>query len=163
LRACLSAGEEGQSVLELAFMLPILMTLMVSIFYVGWSYNNKIVLTQAVGNAGAYLQAVGQGGLSSSTDPCVQATSNIQALAPNLNPANLNITYSINGAAIALGSGGTCASYFTAHAQQGTTVTVQATYPCSMAPLSGLANLISNGTVFGAGCLIQAQTTELIY
>jgi len=161
LRACLGAGEEGQAVLELAFMLPVLMTILMGIFWVGWTYNNEIVLTQAVGAGGAYLNAIGQGTLNGVTDPCAGATSQIDAAAVNLNTANISVSYYVNGAAVTLTSGG-CSSDLSEFMTRGNTVTVQAQYPCSMAALSGLGSLISS-TVFSSGCQMTQKVSESIY
>jgi Flp pilus assembly protein TadG len=161
LRACLGAGEEGQATLELAFMLPVLMTILMGIFWVGWTYNNEIVLTQAVGAGGAFLSTVGQGNINGVTDPCAGATTEIVAAASNLNTSNLTITYYVNGAAVTLTSGG-CSSSLSKFQTRGNTVTVQAQYPCSMAALSGLGSLISS-TVFSSGCQMTQAVSESVY
>jgi Flp pilus assembly protein TadG len=161
LRACLGAGEEGQSVLELAFVLPVLMTVLMGIFWIGWTYNNQIVLTQAVGAGGAYVNAIGQGTLNGITDPCAGATTEIVASAVNLNTSNLTISYYVNGTAVSL-TGGGCPSQLSNFQTRGNTVTVQASYPCSMAALSGLGSLIS-GTFFSSGCRMTQKVSEYIY
>jgi Flp pilus assembly protein TadG len=165
LRARLGAGSEGQSTLETAFMLPILMTLLMSLFYVSWSFNNKIMLTQAVGAGASYLQATAQNTETQVPDPCLLTTEVILAKEPNLAPASLNLKYNLNGAIYSVNgaaSGAQCAGGSSNFALGGT-VQISATYPCSMAPLSGLANLITSGSVFSGTCVIQEQQTELIY
>jgi Flp pilus assembly protein TadG len=165
LRARLRAGSEGQSTLETAFMLPILMTLLVSLFYVSWSFNNKIMLTQAVGAGASYLQATAQNTSTQVADPCQLTTAVIVAKEPNLAPASLNLTYNLNGAIYSVNgaSSGAQCSGGSSNFVLGGTVQISATYPCSMAPLSGLANLITSGSVFSSSCLIHEQQTELIY
>jgi Flp pilus assembly protein TadG len=139
-------------------MMPILMTMLVSIFYVGWSFNNNIMLTQAVGAGASYLQALAQNTATQLADPCAATTTVIQNAAPNLNTSNLTISYTLNGTPYGASCNGGSSNFVL-----GANLTVTASYPCSMAPLSGLANLITSGTAFSSSCRIQAQATELIY
>jgi hypothetical protein len=145
----------------MAFMMPILMTLLMALFWVGWTYNNQIILTQAVGAGGAFLNSVAQGGLNGVSDPCGSATTEIDDWAATLNTSHLTITYYVNGTAVPLTSGG-CPSYLSEFQARGNTVTVQATYPCSMSALNGIGNLIS-GTSFSSGCLMTAKVSESVY
>lgn len=148
-RARRHAGENGQAVVEMALMLPILASLMLTIFYVGWGFNNKILVTQAVGAGGAYIQALAQNTATQIADPCAATTAVIQSAAPSLNPTNLTLTYTLNGTSY----GATC-SGGSSNFVLGATLTVKGTYPCT---------LVIMGVNYAPGCLITAQTSELIY
>ncbi|MGD0787028.1 MAG: TadE/TadG family type IV pilus assembly protein [Terracidiphilus sp.] len=163
--ACLRARQEGQSVLEVAIVLPVLMTVMMTIFYIGWSFNNKIMLTQAVGAGAQYIQAIAQNTATTVADPCLLTTGVLLNAAPNLAPASINITYNLNGSQYTINGAATGAECSGASSNfvLGGTVTVSATYPCNFGPLNGLANLFISGNPFSNSCLIQAKSDQLVY
>lgn len=102
--------EDGQSIVEFAFVLPILLGLLLGIVQFGIAFNNYITLTDAT-RVGARKAAVsrflGDGG-TSARDATIAAASNL-----NLTPAQVSVT---------------AASWTT----PGADVTVTATYPYSL-------------------------------
>jgi hypothetical protein len=164
-RVRLFAGDEGQSVLEVAMVMPVLLTVMLTIFYIGWGFNNKIMLTHAVGAGATYLQAVAQNTATTVADPCLLTTAVILNAEPNLNPASINITYNLAGASYPINGAATGAqcSGGSSNFAVGATLSISATYPCSFGPLNGLANLFLTGNPFSNSCQIQASSDQLDY
>src|SRR5277367_498494 len=78
LRARLRS-QEGQSLLEFALTLPILLTLVTAICIFGIALNNYIEMSAAVGTGAQYL-AMSRG---NTTDPCTAAAGAFVNAAPN--------------------------------------------------------------------------------
>jgi len=114
--------------------------------------NNYLVLTQAVSVAARTLAA--NGGIT--LDPCATAYNAVIAAAPNLSPAKLNFSLTLNGTAES-GSSCSSASLTTGAASDlagGTNATLTVTYPCV---------LVFYGNTSGAtGCTLTATDTELV-
>lgn len=97
VRSLLRAKTDGQSLVEFALVLPVLLLVLMGIFQFGIALNQYLVLTNAV-NAGARAAALSRtSGQYASTpsgdqDPCKYAVTVIEAAAPNLNSGNLNFT-----------------------------------------------------------------------
>jgi Flp pilus assembly protein TadG len=104
-------NERGQTMTELALVLPILVVLVLGIAQFGVAFNNYVTLTDAA-RAGARKAAVSRNSSSPASD-CVKAA---QAAAASLTQANLTVT---------------CSSSWTI----GSDVTVTASYPYSISLL----------------------------
>lgn len=137
-------GDEGQSLIEFAVCLPVLLLIVTGILAFGVSLNNYVMLTDAVG-IGARRLAVGRG---QSTDACNDASSAVYSAAPFLTPANLSFTFVVNGSTY---TGPTCSS--AGSLVQYSTAQVQVTYPCTLKVY---------GMNFGPNCTLKAQTTEVV-
>lgn len=148
LRARLRAGNErGQSLVELALSLPILLLIMMGIFTFGIAINNYMMLTEAV-NVGGRLLAVSRGG-GPTTDPCgdtVQAVYNMTS--PPLVKASFSFTIVLNGQTYGNSCTGAAVSL-----PMGTTAQLTATYPCNLTVL---------GVNYAPGCKLKAQIAEIV-
>ena len=140
-----SHPEDGQSLIEFALCLPVLLLIVFGITMFGIAFGNYLLLTDST-NVGARLLAVSRG---QTTDPCSTVSSAIIAAAPNLLRTNLSFTYSLNGVAY---SGTTCTAG-ASNMIQGATARVTATYPCS---------LVSYKYNYSTSCTLSASTAELI-
>jgi Flp pilus assembly protein TadG len=104
-------SERGQTMTELALVLPILVVLVLAIAQFGVAFNNYVTLTDAA-RAGARKAAVSRNSSNPSND-CVTAVRNAEG---SLDDASLGVT---------------CSSSWTI----GSDVTVTATYPYSISLL----------------------------
>ncbi len=152
VRARLSRKEKGQSLVEFALVLPLLLLVVTGITTFGLLINNYLALTDAVSTGARYL-AINRG---QTTDPCALTATTVENAAPYLTPANLQFKITLSNSAIAY-SGTTCAGTPTTGApsnlKAGQPAIVTVTYPCSV-------------TVYGATylptCILTAQTTEIV-
>lgn len=154
VRACLHEGEDGNTIVEMALMLPVLMTVMLGIFVLGIIFNNYTSLTQAVGSSAEYLQSLNTE--PAGTDVCALTWTFMEGVAPTLTPSNLNVTITLNGV-VTTGNGTTPPSCSTGtnNMANGVTVTVAATYPC---------NFVIYGKNYApGGCLLSQSSSQLIY
>jgi Flp pilus assembly protein TadG len=88
------SGEEGSTLVEMAFVLPILLVVLTGIFSFGIVLNQDMVLTNAV-NAGARAFALSRSGnvsLAPSADPCLYAVTTAVSAASTLKASNINFT-----------------------------------------------------------------------
>jgi Flp pilus assembly protein TadG len=85
-RGRVHGGESGQSIVEFAIVLPILILVVMGIFKFGTAYNNYIQLTNAV-DAGARRFSIERG----QVNPCADVATEVDA-ASALNTANITIT-----------------------------------------------------------------------
>ena len=143
--------ENGQAMVEMALVLPILLLVLTGILTFGLAFNNYVLLTEAT-SIGARTLAISRG---ATTDPCATASSAVIAAAPLLTPANLSFTFVLNGASY---TGTSCSSGSSttgaaANLVQGANAVVTVTYPCS---------LIVYGANYAPHCSLQAQMTELV-
>jgi Flp pilus assembly protein TadG len=144
-------NENGQAMVEIALVLPILLLVVTGILTFGLAFNNYVLLTEATG-IGARTLAISRG---ATTDPCATAASAIIAAAPLLTPANLSFTFVLNGATYtgASCSSGSSTTGAAGNLVQGANAVVTVNYPCSLA-------------VFGANyapqCSLRAQMTEFV-
>ncbi len=150
LSAC-ARRQDGQSLVEFALCMPILLLIVTGIFTFGIAMNNFVMLTDAT-NVGARLLAISRG---QTTDPCSTVATAVAAAAPNLRSTALAYSFVLNGVAY---NGNSCnsASNTTgaaANLTKGSTVKVTVTYPC---------NLTVYGANYAPACLLTAQTTELV-
>lgn len=140
LRSCFRCGNQGQSLVEFALVLPLLLMVMTGLLAFAIVFYQEMQLQQAV-YAGARTLALNQG--VSIADPCLLAATAVEDAAPAFNPSQLKITYMENGVIV---SGSTCSG----NLASSTSVTVTATYPCSY-PIFG--------TKLGS-CQLNATSTQ---
>jgi len=121
-------NERGQTMTEFALVMPILLFLLLGIIQFGVVFNNYLTLTDAV-RAGARKGAVSR----RLTNPTQQVTTQVQDAATDLTASDLQVTV-------------------TSTFQQGSDVTVTASYPYSISLL---------GMVVRSGRL-HSSTTERV-
>jgi Flp pilus assembly protein TadG len=80
-------GEQGQSMVEAAIVLPVLCMVLFAIVQFGITFNNYLTLTDSV-RAGARRAAVSR----EAGDPAGAAVSQVRSSASDLNQSNLNVT-----------------------------------------------------------------------
>jgi Flp pilus assembly protein TadG len=144
-------AESGQSAIELAVCLPMLLILVTGLCTYGLAINKYMILTDAV-NEGARQLAVSRG---QTTDPCASTVSSVTAAAPSLTASNLTFSININGSTYA-GTSCSSASTYTGAAgnlQLGVPAGVTVTYPCT------LGMFRNSGP---SSCTLMATTTELV-
>jgi hypothetical protein len=127
------------------------------IFVVGMIFNNYLMLTQAVGAGGQYLQLIRTD--PTATDPCSNTFAAITQAAPTLNSSNISLSFSLNGTPF---TGNSCPND-QGYLQAGQPVTVTATYPCNFVIMGvnfAAANITANNPT---GCQLQASVTEYEY
>ena len=143
-------GEEGQTLLEFALLLPLLAALLVGIILGGVTFYDDVTLADAV-RVGARTLAVNRSAGAGPPTACTLANTALTSAAVNLNQSLITIapeTFT--------GSGGSTCSNLVA----GDTATVQATYPCNLTiPFVGI-NLCP--VVNSSGSFISSQTTVRI-
>jgi Flp pilus assembly protein TadG len=125
----LRSEDEGQAIVETAVTLPLILLIMTGIFSFSIALYQKLMLSEAVGNAGRML-AVDRG----STNPCLDAANAIYAAAPTLKQSNITLTFTLDGTNYGAGvatcpgpSGGKNTEMV-----QGQTAVIQATYPTAI-------------------------------
>ena len=91
---CLSNDSTGVSALEFAIISPVLLTILLGMFQFGSAINDYLVLTNAAAK-GALTIALGRG----TATPHTTTISAITAAAPNVPPASITTTVTINGTA----------------------------------------------------------------
>jgi Flp pilus assembly protein TadG len=165
LRGWYNSRDKGQSLVEFAIVMPILLAIMLVIFEVGIFLLNYQTLTQAVNQGGVALQAGQSPSSSSSSDPCAWVSSAVIGAAGNLQTAGANgvqLTIQI-GTNPAYGpfsaTGFSCGSQMT-YVQEGAMATVTGTYPCSSFAVSYFDH--APFKFFASGCTLKATVQELI-
>jgi Flp pilus assembly protein TadG len=146
LRALACAGNDGQSLVEFALVLPLFLIIVTGIFSFSIALSHQETLTQVVGVGGQYLQQI----RTSTTDPCKDTFTAITNAAPNLTPANITLTLTMNGTAV---KANTC-SGDESDLVQGGPVTIEATYPCQFSVY---------GFKFVPTCNLYAEVSEYEY
>jgi Flp pilus assembly protein TadG len=144
--------EDGQSLVEFAMTVPVLLLVVTGLMAFGITFNNYIMLTEATSVAIRQL-AVSRG---QTLDPCQTVSSAFYAAAPLLKQSSLTFSTSLNGTTY---SGTTCASGTSASGAPanmilGTNAIVTVTYPYSL-NMYGI-KLVS------AGSVLTSQITELM-
>lgn len=100
--------EKGQTMVEFALVLPVLVVIIFGIIQFGTAFNNYVALTDAV-RAGARTAAVSR----FASNPVGDTVARVKGAVTDINPAQVNVTV-------------------TSTWQHGDDVTVQATYPYSI-------------------------------
>jgi Flp pilus assembly protein TadG len=153
-RPCASfgaVGEQGQSMVEFAVVLPILLVIVTGILSFGVTLNNYMLLTNAT-NIGARQLAISRG---QTLDPCATVAAAVYKAAPVLAKTSYVFKFVLNGNSY---TGSSCLSSSTttgaaAQLVQGSPAQVTITYPCSLGVY---------GMSFSSCSLLTAQTTELV-
>jgi Flp pilus assembly protein TadG len=146
-RRPIRSSERGAEIVEFALTFPMAMVVMTGILVFGLYINKQLALQSATDEA-AQITSITRGtGVAS--NPCAEFVSVFETVAPNLNPASLTFTYTINGA----GFTGTTCSSAASDIVQGAAFKVTTTYPCALAVF---------GKNFVPGCTLYSTTTEII-
>jgi Flp pilus assembly protein TadG len=162
LRAFLRSKSEGQSLVELALLLPMMMMLLTGIFSIGVAMCSDVALNNAVDVGARYLAIEGNTSGTTSgnlADPCQAVFSQMMGSSSTLNPANITVTYTlVNGASSTkigpfTGTAANTCSNESAAFGSGGSFTIIATYPC---------NIGVYGVNF-SGCQITASSNQYIY
>jgi hypothetical protein len=145
------SAEDGQAMVEMALVLPVLLLVVTGILTFGLAFNNYILLTEAA-SVGARTLAISRG---ETTDPCATAASAIYAAAPLLVPANLSFTFVLNGKSYkgASCNSGSSTTGAAGSLKQGSYAVLTVSYPCS---------LVVYGNDFAPNCSLQTQVAELV-
>jgi Flp pilus assembly protein TadG len=144
--------DDGQTSIELALCLPILLLVVTGITTFAVALNNYQALVTAT-SVGAQQLAISRG---STTDPCSTASAAVIAAIPgNITQSNLTFKVVMNGMSY---TGTSCSSSTTTsgaalYLAQGTTASVIVTYPCTLAifKLNNFPN-----------CLLTAKSAQLV-
>ena len=144
-------SEVGQSLVEFALTLPVLLLVLTGIATFGIGMNNYLMLTEAT-SVGARAVAVSR---QQTTDPCAVAATAVAASASGLKASSLGYSFNFNGSSYTTSS---CNSSSTSTGAagslvQGKTAIVTVTYPCS---------LTAYQYTFGSACTLTATTTEVV-
>jgi len=157
LRRSGSAGrQEGQSLIETAFLLALLLPLLVGVILGGIMFYDYVTLADAV-EAGARELVTNQG----NNQACYMAGQTITSAAANLNASNIVVTFSGSGASV---TGtyveGNSSKITACTLTEGSYVSVTATYPCYMTIPFTKINVcpLQNGN----GSFISSTTTMRI-
>ena len=147
--------EHGSTLVEAALTLPLFVLVLTGIFSFAFTFWYQLTLTQAVGQAGQYLQ---QNRLNSAlTDPCAAALTVVENSAPMLTASSISLSLNIDGTKVSANS---CASDLsTFQGAMSAPVTVSATYPCSFYWYWLYSGISRNSS----GCKLSAQVTEYEY
>jgi Flp pilus assembly protein TadG len=127
LCAFFRSGDEGQSLIEFALVVPIMLLLLTGVMVFAFTMYDMILL-QTAASQGVQVLALSQN-VPGITDPCASATTAISR-ATRLNSSAIGITFlngGTNGTVISAGNSN-CVSI-----TKGTELTVTLTYPCSYA------------------------------
>ncbi len=152
-RNTLLRSADGQSLYELAFMLPVLAAVLIGILFGGITFYNYSTLVNAVA-AGARTLATSR--TLKNESPCTAAENVIYSTASELQQSQININFKFWETTSSCPS--TTKGVTTGGLSMGDTVTVTATYPCYLTvPMLGRAL-----DVCPAGDLLTSQTTVRI-
>jgi Flp pilus assembly protein TadG len=144
-------GDAGNALVEVALILPVLLSVLMGIFVVGIAFNNWMVLTNAVDIGGQYLATLTP---STTSDPCADTITQIYNAAGPLSHSSIKVTFNLEGTSEGVvGTGTTSCSGAQSNLNSQMNVTVSATYAC---------NLTILGINYApAGCNLPATITEL--
>jgi Flp pilus assembly protein TadG len=143
-----SLGEKGVAAVEFALVLPLLILLLMGIVQFGLVLATYVQVTNAAG-VGAMTFAISR----SDTKPYTDSVSAIEAAAPSLTPANLTMTFSVNGTACSTDSA--CSTALTNAAPSGgalTPASVTVTYPCG--------SMLTGYTFWTSSCQLSSTISE---
>jgi len=140
--------DDGAALVELAFVLPLFLLMMLGIFKFGIAISNQLTLTQAVGSSAQFLAQ----SRTTTTDPCGDTFTQLTNSASSLNSQSIGFTVTMNGVTPSM-TGDSCSGQQT-NLVQATPVTVTATYPCDLSVY---------GVNFAPSCTLSATVTEFEY
>lgn len=163
LRTWLYSRDKGQSIVEFAIVMPVLLLVLFAIFELGIFLINYQTLTQAVNQGGVQIQQLsgldaGRGGTS---DPCASVSTAVLGSAGNLitsGTGGVQLTLQVGSntpAGPSPAAGFSCQNLAAAVQAGGTLpITVTGTYPCVAASYG--FNFFQNG------CLMKVSAQELM-
>ena len=152
-RALLRSGEQGQSMVEFALVMPAMLAVITATFTFSLAFYQQMTLNSAVGAAAMDVQTIRQ----TTSDPCADTLTALKAAAPSFTVANIGLTVTINNGTPISGHNCTGATS-TLLAAQNDPVTVTATYPCFLSIMTP-----AYGPKFISNCQLSATVTELEY
>lgn len=85
-------GERGQALVELAFVMPLLLTIVFGVIAFGITINNYVILTSATNSSAQYLSTL----RTTTTNPCLDAATAFYQVAPSLTPGSLSFTIKLS-------------------------------------------------------------------
>lgn len=134
---------QGNTILEFALVMPVMVLIVTVIWQLGVVFNHQIALTHAA-TIGA--QALMADRLSSSNDPCADTFNAVKGAAPSLDPSKIVMTVTMNN--------NTSISQTSCPGKQGQLVqggpvTLQTGYPYSIALIGYKALAISGNMTSG--------------
>jgi Flp pilus assembly protein TadG len=139
--------DNGQSLIEFALSLPILLLVVTGIFTFGIAMSNYEMLTNAT-SVGGHQLAISR---NQTADPCATAVSAVSSAAPYLKSSSLTYSFVIDG--VAFPTTTSCSSAVT-NLVAGTAAQVTVTYPCQFS-VYGNKNMIPS-------CFLTARSVEII-
>ena len=153
-----ASSDQGQALVETAFVLPVILLLGMGIMIFGIFEMQIMSLNQGVNSSGMVL-AVSSG---QTTDPCALAASSLKNAAPLLSSSSLSYSLALTpeGGSTHSYSGSSCSSTSTTtgaagYLSSGGTVQITATYSnCSLSFYG--KNFMPNG------CSISSTVTEVV-
>ncbi len=145
----LSADDGGQSLVEFAVTLPVLLLVLTGMATVAIAMSNYLMLTEAT-SVGARALAVSR---AQTVDPCNTVATAVYAALPHFTQANFTFAFNLNGVSY---TGTSCSSTSpttgaAGNLKQGQPATVTITYPCNLVAYK-----------FTSACSMLAQTTEVV-
>ena len=146
-----SRNEQGQSLVEFALSLPLLMLILTGMMTFGIALHSYLELTNAT-SIGARLIAISRG---QTTNPCAMVATAVYNAAPLLKQTSLTFSLVLNGTTY---PGTSCSSPDTTtgaagNLLQGSDAQLTVKYPC---------NLKVFGYNYAPSCIMTARTTELM-
>ena len=151
--------ESGNTIVETALMLPLLLLVLLAIFKVGMVFNQAISLTQAA-NIGAQVLQTDR--WSKSNDPCLDVFNAIKGAAPTLNSKNITLILTLNNNPSITATSTTTCSGKQSQLQQGGPVALEVKYPFSFS-LIGYGSSSFVGSATWSGTMSSGKITELEY
>jgi Flp pilus assembly protein TadG len=155
LRITLLRSADGQSIYEVALMLPVLLAVLIGILYGGMTFYNYVTLESAVA-AGARTLATSRllpTESAAAESPCTAAQNMIYSVASKLKQSSINVTFTFlpsTDTCTTIKNGATVAGF-----SVGDTVIVTATYPCNLkVPIIGIRTI----DVCPAGDVLTSKT-----
>jgi Flp pilus assembly protein TadG len=137
----LGSTDDGQSLVEFALVVPLLLLVLTGIFSFGIIFNQYMVLTNAANSAArAFAASAGAGlnaqSIAANNDPCAYAAAAVQSDVPGLDTNNLTykIIYTVLSTNTATTYNGTASTNPTCSSvlmNVGDSVQVTVTYPVS--------------------------------
>jgi Flp pilus assembly protein TadG len=152
-RSLLRGGEQGQTMVEFALVMPAMLAVITATFTIGIAFYQQMTLTSAVSAGAQLVQTI----RTTTSDPCADTLTAIEAAAPSFAAANIGLTVTINNGTPISGHNCTGATS-TLLAAQGDLVTVSATYPCFLSIMTP-----GYGTHFISNCQLSAKSTVYEY
>jgi len=108
-------GERGQALIEFAFLLPFLLTIVFGVITFGITLNNYVILISATNSAAQYLSTL----RSVTTNPCLDAATAFYQVAPSLTASNLTFTIKLSNTESSAGPPPTYTMFTAASSVQG--------------------------------------------